>query len=167
MRTILVLLTLTLALPAAAHTSDELEAWFAEWDDDYLNGQVLAELRDMLERHPQLVHGYTQPQPRTTPITARGMGNNVLQWIPLILVYFPESDLPRVLCIMKFESGGNANAYNSDYGASGLMQILPEWAPKYGYTVGDLFDPAINLEIARILRDDTWRHWNPVKDGRC
>ena len=166
MRTIIVLLMLTLALPAAAHTNVELETWFAEWDDDYLNGQVLAEFRDMLERHPQLTHGYTQPQPRTTPITARGMGNNVEQWIPLILVYFPESDLSRVLCIMKFESGGNSNAYNPS-GASGLMQILSSWADDFGYVAGDLFDPSVNLEIAKALRDDTWNHWNPVKDGRC
>ena len=165
MRTILVLLTLTLVLPAAAHTSDELETWFAEWDDDYLNGQVLAELRDMLDRHPQLVHGSTPPRPRTTPITARGMGNDVLQWVPLILVYFPD-DLDLVLCVMAAESGGNPNAYNPS-GASGLMQILASWAPVFGYTAGDLFDPAINLEIAKALSDDTWMHWNPVKDGRC
>lgn len=120
----------------------------------------------MLERHPQLVHGHAEPQPRTTPITARGMGNNVTQWTDLILVYFPESDLSRVLCVMAAESGGNPNAYNPS-GASGLMQILASWAPVFGYTAGDLFDPAINLEIARQLRDDTWLHWNPVKDGRC
>ena len=53
MRTILVLLTLTLALPAAAHTPDELDVWLETWfEDDVLNGQLLAELADMLERHP-------------------------------------------------------------------------------------------------------------------
>ena len=166
MRTTLVLLMLTLALPAAAHTTVELEAWFAEWDDDYLSGQVLAEFRDMLDRHPQLAHGYVEPQPRTTPITARGMGNNVLQWTDLILVYFPPADLDLVLCIMGYESGGNPNAYNSS-GASGLMQILASWADNFGYVPGDLFDPAINLEIAKALRDDTWNHWNPYRDGRC
>ena len=166
MRTILVLLTLTLALPAAAHTSDELETWFDEWGDDYLNGQVLAEFRDMLNRHPQLSHSYEEPQPRTTPITARGMGGNVEQWTPLILVYFPETDLNRVLCIMTYESGGNPNAYNPS-GASGLMQIMASWADNFGYEAGDLFNPSVNLEIAKALRDETWRHWNPVKDGRC
>ena len=165
MRTILVLLTLTLALPVAAHTSDELDAWFAEWPDDYLDGQVLAEFRDMLERHPQLAHGY-EPEIRTTPITARGMGNNVTQWTDLILVYFPQEDLDRVFCIMGYESGGNPNAYNLS-GASGLMQIMASWAPRFGYTAGDLFNPAVNLQIAKALRDETWSHWNPVKDGRC
>ena len=164
MRTILVLLTLTLALPAAAHTTAELDAWFDGQEDD-LSAGFLTELRDMLDRHPQLVHGYP-PQTRTTPITARGMGSNVTQWVPLILVYFPESDLPRVLCVMAAESGGNPNAYNPS-GASGLMQILASWADNFGYVAGDLFDPSVNLEIAKALRDETWRHWNPVKDGRC
>ena len=86
--------------------------------------------------------------------------------MPLILLYFPESDLNRVLCIMGYESGGNPNAYNSS-GASGLMQILASWAPRFGYTAGDLFDPNTNLWIARQLRDETWSHWNPVKEGRC
>ena len=166
MRTIIVLLTLTLALPAAAHTSDELGTWFDEWPDDYLSGQLIAEFRDMLERHPQLAHGYTEPTVVSRPITVRGMGGDVQQWVPLILVFFPESDLDLVLCIMSHESGGNPNAYNPS-GASGLMQILASWADNFGYVAGDLFDPAINLEIARILSDDTWNHWNPVKDGRC
>ncbi len=161
------MIALLLVLSVLFHTTTQLDEWFEDWAaDDYLNGQVLAEFRDMLNRHPQLVHGYVEPQVRTTPITARGMGNDVLQWVPLILVYFPESELDLVLCVMAAESGGNPNAYNPS-GASGLMQILASWADDFGYVPADLFDPAINLAIARQLSDDSWYHWNPYKDGRC
>ena len=145
------------------HTTTQFDEWFEDWStrvgNDYLNGQLLAEFDNMRDRHP-----YWGNPPA---VTSRRMGGNVTQWADLILVYFPQADLPRVLCVMTFESGGNPNAYNSNSGASGLMQILSSWADDFGYVPGDLFNPSVNLAVARQLRNETWSHWNPVKDGRC
>jgi soluble lytic murein transglycosylase-like protein len=99
------------------------------------------------------------------------MGNrtsDVSQWLPLVAGHFNPEDVETALCLIGFESGGNPNARNQSSGASGLMQILPSWAPKFGVSREDLFKPEINLYIARQLKDDGgWRHWSPYKRGEC
>jgi membrane-bound lytic murein transglycosylase MltF len=93
----------------------------------------------------------------------------VEQWRPLVATYF--GDIPGAvdicLCLMARESGGNPDAYNPS-GASGLMQVLSGWADNFGYTPADLFNPSVNLAIARALYDDGgWKHWSPWLRGAC
>ena len=72
--------------------------------------------------------------------------------------YFPEQ-VDFALRVIDCESGGNPNAYNPS-GASGLFQVLASWADNFGYVPAQLFDPGINVSVARILYDDGgWGHW--------
>jgi hypothetical protein len=101
----------------------------------------------------------------------RGMGDDVDQWLPLVAGHFgdlgPEA-VETVLCLMALESGGNPNARHPRSGASGLMQVLPSWAPKFGVSRDDLFTPEINLYISRRLYDDGgFGHWSPYQRGEC
>jgi hypothetical protein len=60
-------------------------------------------------------------------------------------------DIALVKAVMHVESGFNPNAV-SPKGASGLMQLMPETAERYG--VDDIFDPVQNVQAgARYLRD--------------
>ena len=167
------MIALLLVLSVFFHTTTQLDDWFNDWGtNDYLSNQQLAEFRDLLDRHPQLGHDYVKPQVRTTPITARGMGNDVEQWVPLILVYFPAAELDLVLCVMTAESGGNPNAYNPSSGASGLFQHIPKyWADRStaaGWAGASIWDPVANTAVAAWLSArDGWGHWNPYIDGRC
>jgi soluble lytic murein transglycosylase-like protein len=117
----------------------------------------------------------TLEQPIVTEIAAehhhhpyRGIGAGVEQWSDLVAVYFEPADRARVLCLMGYESGGNPNALSptQDYG---LMQIhAPIWAPTFGVSYSDLFDPRLNLMLARrILDRQGWTAWSPYKRGLC
>lgn len=154
------------AIPAQAHSREELDEWVTEWvlrADDTLNAALFAEWDDMRERHPY----YFDPQPVSRSSSVyRGSGGNVEQWRELVAVYFAPGDVDTALCLMSYESGGNPDAYNSS-GASGLMQILASWAPKFGVSREALFDPATNLWIASELRKISWNQWNPYKRGLC
>lgn len=95
----------------------------------------------------------------------RGVGSNVEQWRGLVSQY--DWPVNTALCLMEYESGGNPSAYNPS-GASGLMQVLASWADNFGYTPSDLFDPAINLEVAyQLYRTGGWSHWSPWNRGAC
>ena len=164
------MIALLLFLSVLFHTTTQLDDWFDDWSarvgDDYMTGQLLAELDDMVDRHP-----YWGDPPVTNTTVSRpsnsGMGDNVEQWRPLVEQHFSSGDVWRVLCLMAHESGGNPSAYNPS-GASGLMQILASWADNFGYVPNDLFNPSINLAIARKLYDDGgWSHWNPYLRGLC
>ncbi len=174
------MIALLLLLSVLFHTTTQLDEWFEDWStrvgDDYLNGQILTEFRNMLDRHPQLVHGYTRPQPAYKPITARGMGSDVQQWVPLLLKYFPESSLDLALCVMTAESGGNPNAANPYSTAAGLFQflrstwdnIVPRSVTGGSYDSGQVYQPEANIRAAAwLVANDGWHHWNPYKDGRC
>ena len=165
------MIALLLVLSVFFHTATQLDEWFEDWstrvDNDYLSGLLLAELDDMQERHP-----YWGDPPVTSSTTSRpsssGMGGNTEQWRSLVEQHFNSEDVWRVLCLMAHESVGNELAYNPS-GASGLMQILASWADDFGYVPTDLFNPSVNLFIARQLRDSKagWNHWNPYQRGLC
>ena len=90
------------------------------------------------------------------------------RWAPLVGIYFRPDDVERVLCLMDLESGGDPAAVNASSGATGLMQVMPSWAPVFGYTVADLQDPIVNLEIAAAILDDYgWDSWSPYRRGSC
>lgn len=114
------------------------------------------------------------PPPTTTtttkpPATFRGVGADVEQWRPLVSRYFAATDVERALCLMQHESGGNPNAKNPRSSARGLMQILGSlWAPHYGVSLEELYDPNINLAIAAdIRRAQGWQAWSPYNRGLC
>ncbi len=102
-----------------------------------------------------------------------GMGNgDVDQWLPLVAAFFGDlgpDAVNRVLCLMQYESGGNPNAKNPNSSARGLMQILASlWAPHFGVSYEDLYDPSINLLLARKIYDQQgWWAWSPYVRGLC
>lgn len=55
----------------------------------------------------------------------------------------------RVVALMHTETGGtyNPRAYNERSGAVGLMQLMPFWARRFGFSRSDLFDPESNILI--------------------
>ena len=150
---------------AQAHTGDEMNLWFEDWTmrtDESLSRLLTEEFTDMYEHHPWYW---------MVPIEAiphKGTAQSVESWRPLVAQYFDSEDVNTVLCLMEYESSGDPNAYNSS-SASGLMQIKAGWASQLGYEPTDLFNPSINLLIARILRDSPmgWGHWSPYNRGEC
>jgi hypothetical protein len=88
----------------------------------------------------------------------RGVGNqttDVEQWRGLVASYFPQNT-EQMLCIMKFESGGNPNALNqAGSSARGLFQIMASvWADTLGLSSwNDLYDPLTNVKAARVVYD--------------
>jgi hypothetical protein len=181
-----------ISLPAQAHSARELNDWLLDWDQrfeeqwmgvvgevrDALLEPLILEREDMLERHPgwdgNLIEIVVPVSHRSSSSSSgsgssganRGMGSNVEQWRGLVSAYDWNVDI--ALCLMARESGGNPNAQNKSSGASGLMQVLPSWAPKFGYDRSDLFIPEVNLEISYALYvDGGWNHWSPWKRGAC
>jgi len=163
-------LTAALTLPFTPHTATGLEQWQEDWTAaamENLTVDLMGDWRSMHDRHPW----FFDPQPEevrhvsfpgdvaTPPPGNTGIGSNVEQWRGLVAAFFPLEEVDRALRIMACESGGNPNAYNPS-GASGLMQVLASWADNFGYVPADLFNPAINLQVARYLWDDGgWGHW--------
>lgn len=97
-----------------------------------------------------------------------GIGSNVERWAPLVASYFRPQDVERVLCLMEFESRGDPRAVNPTSGATGLMQVMPFWARRFGHTRSDLKDPLVNLDIsAWILDHHGWTSWSPYLRGSC
>lgn len=152
--------TMSVALPAGAHTAEELDLWLedgARLMAGEFNAGGLAEFRAMLEAHPWW---YGPAAPTTMPPTAsngtfRGMGNgtsDVQRWASLVAVYWPADEIPWVLCMIRHESGGNSNAL-SYANSRGLLQLhAPSWAAHFGVTAEDLYNPEINLALAYRIR---------------
>jgi len=89
-------------------------------------------------------------------------------WRPLVALYFEPADVDRAMCLMDLESSGDPDARNTSTGAAGLMQVMPFWAEATGYRYAELFDPGINIWVARQIRDQQgWRAWSPYVRGSC
>ena len=79
----------------------------------------------------------------------------------------PQTDVPKFLQIMRCESNGDPDAYNSASGASGLMQHLNNYFPwrakMAGYEGASPFDPIANINTSAWLiyehRAGGWQHW--------
>lgn len=93
----------------------------------------------------------------------------VERWRPLVAMHFPAEEVDRALCIIDHESNGDPGADNPRSTARGLFQILGSlWAPHYGVTRADLYDPVINTRLARDIWDNYgWGAWSPYKRGAC
>jgi len=106
------------------------------------------------------VAGPTFPGDGTVPTGKLAKGQGVLRWSDYINEAADYHDMPAIViaAIMSGESGGNASA-RSGAGATGLMQIMPQYhawrASKYG---GDLSDPRVNIMVgAEILKENYTR----------
>lgn len=149
-----------------------VDQWIVEWaleNVELLDRESLGEWRWMRDTYfpppPVIVEPVRESRianrESSAPSGYTGMGTNVEQWRTLVAAYFPADQVDLALAVMSCESGGNPNAFNSAYGASGLMQVLRSWADNFGYVPADLFDPSINLYVASILYyDGGWAHWN-------
>jgi soluble lytic murein transglycosylase-like protein len=113
---------------------------------------------------------------QATPIAQasvnRGMGNrssDVEEWRPLVAGHFEPEDVDRILCLMEHESGGNPNAANPRSSARGLMQVMASvWATEFDVTWDQLYEPEINLYVARqILDRQGFTAWAPYNRGLC
>ncbi len=150
--------------PALAHSTVELEAWVQEWieqADISLDPIHIARYQDMVERHQWFFH----PRPLTPrTYTPRAWGGSITQWVPLLEQHFPPDLVDNMLCLIRYESGGNPNAQNRS-GATGLLQIMPSWQNRWP---GDYFDPAWNIAMARRIYDiQGLGAWNPYNKGLC
>lgn len=65
----------------------------------------------------------------------------------------------EAMMVAECESGFNPSAYNADCDCYGLMQI--KWYPNRSVNPQDLFDPEINLQVAKQIRDEQgWSPWS-------
>lgn len=96
---------------------------------------------------------------------------NVERWRSLVEKYFPPHRVEEALRIIRCESHGNPDAYNTYSGASGLFQFIPStWAsssPKAGFPGASPFDPEANVGSAAWLGNRYeqlghyfWRAWS-------
>ena len=118
--------------------------------------ELMAEYRDMLERHPcRAILDTPCPKPKTVHRYSGG----VERWRPLVQQYFGKNT-DKALRVMACESRGNPNAKNRRSSASGLFQFLSSTWKTWG--VGDVFDPEANVAAAARLSHGgtTWRAWS-------
>ena len=110
------------------------------------------------------IHEYTVPD--------RDFGPDVERWRPEVITAIaryggPATDVPKFLRVMKCESGGDPDAYNTSSGASGLMQHLDNYFPwrakMAGYEGASPFDPIANINTSAWLLYEHvaggWQHW--------
>jgi hypothetical protein len=163
---VLCIVLMVMNATARAHTPDEQAGWWADWHTEVrmaggITPGLLAEATEFIDRHT------------AEPATAGDRGTSNLgggpeQWRALVAAYFPGHAVNRMLCLMRYESGGNPSARNPSSGASGLLQVMPFWADHYGVARQALFDPDTNLRIARLVWDEQgYRAWSPYKRGLC
>ena len=90
------------------------------------------------------------PAARSTPIKLDTTGNPVYDELVMKAAARHGVDPNLIFAVMRQESGFNSRA-RSYKGASGLMQLMPATARRFGVT--DIFDPAQNIEAGtRYMR---------------
>lgn len=161
------------------HTDTQLADWSEGWEarfdaafdgaaDPVVLESLWLERADWMDRHPcrRIIGTWT---PICAPkVRAPANPTQVERWRPLVARHFPASAVNTAVCLIHYESRGRADAYNRSSGASGLLQVLSSWAPKFGVSKSDLFDPDTNLRIsAALYADGGWKHWSPWKRGLC
>ncbi len=150
-----------------------MDLWLQEIDWLFREIDNQAELARMQNLHTLSHQAQVAPHTHVRPQSSNtGMGTNVEQWRPLVSATFGDLGPPAIntaLCLMKYESGGNPSAKNPNSSARGLMQILASlWAPVYNLTYDDLYNPDINLWVARqVYNQSGWYAWSPYNRGLC
>ena len=91
------------------------------------------------------------------------------RWRPLVEAQFPAGEVDTAMCVIRHESNGEPDADNPRSSARGLFQVLGSlWAPHFGISRAELYDPATNVRIARRIWDEQgWSAWSPYKRGAC
>lgn len=91
------------------------------------------------------------------------------RWRSLVATQFPADEVNTALCIIEHESNGDPDADNPRSSARGLFQVLGSlWAPHYGVSRSDLYDPVVNTVIAAdIWERYGWGAWSPYQRGTC
>lgn len=168
------LLVVTVAAsPATAHSQAEVAEWLEDWagrvqTSGGLSNELLEEYFEFRDTHICHFEECSSPRPaqEVNPSRDTSMGNGqVEQWRGLVSRHFPANAVDTMLCIMRFESGGNPTAVNPSSGAAGLFQVMPFWWAEFG---GDRFDPATNVRVAnQIWQRQGYRAWSVYKKGRC
>lgn len=178
-RVLLAGLLVLVALPASAHTDEELIEWKTEWmaqaASDGLTATLVDELVDWTDRHPcRAVLGTWRPlcepspvissssNPPSSPPGNTGMGSDVEQWRVSVALWFG-ANTDAALRVMRCESGGNPNAQHPGSLASGLFQFLPStWRTVTGEDYpGNVFHGPSNIAAAAKLSSGgtNWGAW--------
>ena len=174
MRWVLVLFAvLILALPAQAHSREELDLWVEEWvvqADESLSPDHIDLYSDMFERHLY----YFDPQPFTPRRV--NWGGTVEEWRPLVAGHFAADKVETAMCLIHYESKGNPNAKNPTSTAAGLFQFLrstwdnmvPSSVTGGSYGSGQVYQPEANVRAAAWLQNaEGWSQWSPYNRGLC
>lgn len=167
------------ALPAQAHSSEELDQYRDAWidrasEDDGPTWKMVLEFRDMMERHPWYSAWSPPVVTRATELAQTGsshsgMGTNVEQWRSLVSAYFPAAQVDKAMAVMACESGGNPNADNPSSSAAGLFQFLkstwdnmvPLSVTGGSYASGQVYNPEANVRAAAWLwAAEGWSQWS-------
>lgn len=114
------------------------------------------------------------PSPQAAEYSSRGGHEwhgptGVERWRPLVAKYFNAVNVPTMMCLMAFESGGSPTAKNPKSSARGLFQVMASiWAPVYNVSYEDLYDPEINTWVAAgVLGRQGYTAWSPYNRGEC
>ena len=165
---------LILALPAQAHSRDELDLWVEEWVeqvDESLSPDLIDSYLDMFERH---LH-YFDPQPFVSQRV--DWGGTVEEWRPLVARHFVADKVETAMCLIYFETGGTGdpNSKNPRSTAAGLFQFLrrtwdsvPLSVTGGSYASGQVYQPEANVRSAAWLQNRYgWGQWSPYNAGLC
>lgn len=152
-------LTMT-AGTAFGNDVEDLDIWMQAWvsqADTGLTADLITEFQEVRDRHPWYFN------------TGVDTNTDVEYWRPLVAAYWPADTVDRALCLIDLESRGDPNADNPRSTARGLFQILGSlWAPYFGVSPDDLYNPEVNVRLARQIYDlQGWSAWTPYIRGLC
>jgi Transglycosylase SLT domain len=149
-------LALLLIPLVAACTPAELR----HWKHEYRLGDRQAAIAYVERTDPHCGARCLHIMREERPTIRRGWGL-CRQWMGLALDSgWPVRQWETMNWVMYRESRCSPSAHNPS-GATGLMQIMPFWAPHCGGSSGDLYDPGFNLRCARyVWRQQGWFAWS-------
>ncbi len=165
---------LILALPAQAHSREELDLWVEEWvvqANESLSSDLVDSYSEMYDLHPY----YFNPEPFTPQRI--NWGETVEEWRPLVAGHFSPDKVETAMCLIHYESGGDPNIRNRQGStAAGLFQFLrstwdnvvPRSVTGGSYSSGQVYQPEANVRSAAWLQKAAgWGQWSPFNRGLC